>query len=172
MADRTIHSKYLFQDVKFPIGYCSPVIIADSLKTPENLGNIIRLADNVGAKKVLFVNVNESIRTSKIKKTASSSYNSVDWEFCEITDFLKKIPKDYELVAIETTSDSDNLYKTKLPSKVAFVVGNEITGISDEILEQCRKIVHIPVLGKNTSLNVSHALVLALFEWQRNTLAY
>ena len=96
MTKRTIHSKDIFQRVKPPEDYCPPIIIAYALKTPENMGNIIRLADNVDCKKVIFVDINQEIRLSKIKKTASSSYNSVNWEFCsekELKSLGVKIPK-------------------------------------------------------------------------------
>lgn len=167
MTKRTIHSKELFKNVVLPTDYFPPIIIGCKIKTPENIGNIIRLADNAGCKKVIFIFDDENIRESKIKKTASSSYNSVDWEFCNVSELKNKVPKDYKWIAIETTSDSTNIYQTELPEKIAFIVGNEVAGIDDEILDLCNKIIHIPILGKNTSLNVSHALAIALFEWQR-----
>ena len=167
MSQRTIHSKHLFENKEIPSNYFPPIIVADSLKTPENLGNIIRLAENVRSNKVLFVDTDTNIRLSKIKKTASSSYSSVSWEFCRWDELSSKIPEEYEWIAIETSSDSANIYKCELPSKIAFFVGNEINGIRNEILDKCKRIVHIPILGDNTSLNVSHALAVALFEWQR-----
>lgn len=169
MTQRTIHSKELFNR-EFPTGYHPPIIIADSLKTPENLGNIIRLADNVGAKKVLFLDIDSNIRLSKIKKTASSSYQSVLWEFCSLHELNSKIPESYQWIAVETTSDSVNMYRYKLPEKAAFFVGNEKDGIRNDILNNCQQITHIPIIGNNTSLNVSHALAIALFEWQRQML--
>ena len=54
MGERTIHSKYLFKDLQVPDDYFPPIIIADSIKTPENLGNILRLADNTRCKKVFL----------------------------------------------------------------------------------------------------------------------
>ena len=167
MQERTIHSKHLFNKENKPDNFNPPIIVGCDIKTPENIGNIIRLADNIGCKKVLFVTDNENLRISKIKKTASSSFNKVDWSFCKRADLDDEIPEDYKWIAIETTSDSQNIYKTKLPSKTAFFVGNEIHGIDSGILTQCNKIVHIPLFGNNTSMNVSHALAVALFEWQR-----
>lgn len=172
MVERTIHSKYLFQDNKLLSNFEPPIIVAYELKTPENLGNIIRLAHNINCKRVLFVNIDKEIRLSKIKKTASSSYNSVKWEFCSSNELLEKIPEEYSWIAIETSSDSKNIYKIDLPSKIAFFVGSEISGLNNEILDKCEDIVHIPILGKNTSLNVTHALAISLFEWQRQILAY
>ena len=170
MQKRTIHSKYIFSNQELPPDYCHPIIIAYSLKTPENIGNIIRLADNFGCDKVLFIDCKDDIRLSKIKKTASSSYKSVNWEFCTESELDEKIPADYKWIAVETTSDSQNIYKTILPNKIAFIVGNEVSGVSDELLNKCKSIVHIPIYGNNTSLNVSHALAISLFEWQRQIL--
>lgn len=167
MEERTLHSKHLFSNQLKPENFTPPIIVGWDIKTPENIGNIIRLADNIGCNQVLFVTENENLRSSKIKKTASSSFTKVDWSFCKETDLNNNIPENYKWIAIETTSDSQNIYKTKLPQKAAFIVGNEIKGTSSEILNKCDKIVHIPMFGKNTSMNVSHALAVALYEWQR-----
>ena len=170
MYIRTIHSKELFKDKKVPANYFPPIIVGYDLKTPENIGNIIRLAGNAGCKEVLFVTNDESIRSSKIKKTASSSYKSVNWRFCNESELEAKIPSDYQWIAIETASDSKNIYQIKLPGKVALIVGNEISGIDTILLDKCHEIVHIPLFGNNTSMNVSHALAVTLFEWQRQGL--
>lgn len=164
---RTLHSKHLFKDNQLPSDYFPPIIIGYDIKTPENIGSIIRLADNVGCEKILFITEDNQIRESKIKKTASSSFNSIDWKFCKLSELESEIPPDYKKIAIETSSDSTSIYQTKLPEKAAFIIGNEISGISDEFLDKCDKIIHIPVFGKNTSLNVSHALAISIFEWQK-----
>lgn len=172
MNKRTIHSKDLFSNNKKPEGFVPPIIVGYEIKTPENIGNIIRLADNIGCKEVLFVGNEENIRSPKIKKTASSSFNSINWSFCIESELEQKIPSGYEYVAIETSSDSDNIYQIKLPEKIVLIVGNEIHGINSRFLDKCQKIVHIPLIGNNTSMNVSHALAVALFEWQRQICNY
>ena len=167
MPKRTIESKFLFKNKQLPPNYCLPIIIGFDLKTPENIGNIIRIADNIGCLKVFFATDIESTRNSKIRRTAASSFDAVDWEFCKISELNEKIPAGYKKVAIETTSDSQNIYETGLPEKIAFIVGNEISGISNDFLDTCDLIVHIPIFGNNTSLNVSHALAVSVFEWQK-----
>ncbi|MCK5169627.1 MAG: hypothetical protein KAQ75_07090, partial [Bacteroidales bacterium] len=119
MTNRTTHSKELFKNTKPISDYTLPIIIGYNIKTPENIGNIIRLADNSGCKEVLFVTNDENTRSSKIKKTASSSFSSVKWSFCKASELKAKIPSDYKWIAIETSSDSKNIYNVKLPNKAA-----------------------------------------------------
>ncbi|NOQ24000.1 MAG: TrmH family RNA methyltransferase [Bacteroidales bacterium] len=171
MTKRTIHSKELFNNIQIPDEYFPPIIVGFNIKTPENIGNIIRLGDNVGCREVIIVSEKENARNSKIRRTASSSFDSVKWGFCTNEELESKIPSDYKWIGIETSSDSKSIYHVKLPNKVALIVGNEISGIDTKLLDQCHKIVHIPLLGNNTSMNVSHALAVALFEWQRQILA-
>lgn len=171
MIKRTIHSKELFNNIHIPHEYFPPIIVGYNIKTPENIGNIIRLAGNSGCKEALFVTNDKNIRNSKIKKTASSSYDSVNWSLCNESELKAKMPSGYKWVAVETSSDSKNIYQVKLPNKVALIVGNEISGIDTNLLDKCHEIVHIPLLGNNTSMNVSHALAVALLEWQRQILA-
>lgn len=171
MRIRTLHSKQLFSDNQLPFDYCPPIIVGYNIKTPENVGSIIRLADNIACEKVLFITNDNTMRETKIKKTASSSFNSIDWKFCKLSDLENEIPPDYYKIAIETSSDSLSIYKTELPKKIVFIIGNEIAGIANELLDKCDKIIHIPVFGKNTSLNVSHALAISVFEWQKHVLS-
>jgi tRNA G18 (ribose-2'-O)-methylase SpoU len=90
--------------------------------------------------------------------------------FLSPEDFFASIDPEYQLVAIETSEDSGNLYSAKLPEKIIILVGNERNGLPAEILERCELKVHIPMTGKCKSMNVSHALAVALFEWQRQML--
>ncbi|OFX88261.1 MAG: hypothetical protein A2W99_09985 [Bacteroidetes bacterium GWF2_33_16] len=166
MTDRTTQSKKLFIKNAEPDGN-APIIIAYQIKTPENIGNIIRLADNTGCKKVIIVTTEKDIRRSKVRKTAGLSFDSMNWEICEISEIFNKIPLDYKVVSLETSSDSENIFAVMLPEKMAIIVGNEIVGIDNQTLNKSDLIIHIPLHGHNTSMNVSHALAVALFEWYR-----
>jgi tRNA G18 (ribose-2'-O)-methylase SpoU len=170
MPERTIHSKQLFGEIDIPPDYIAPIIVGYDIKTPENMGNIIRLADNFGSKLLLFVTNLEHTRNSRIKKTASSSFSSVNWSFCKEEELKSILPQDYRWIAIETSSDSENIYDINFPKKIVLFVGNEINGINSMLLDKCYKIVHIPLHGNNTSMNVSHALAIALSECQKKHL--
>ena len=149
----------------------SPVVVAVNLKTSENIGSIIRLAGNVGCRKVLAINEGEMPRISKIRRIAEVAGKTVDWDFCTFDEVWKLIPDDYIPIALETSQNSCNLFEFKFPEKVALFVGNEICGIAPLILEKIDTHLHIPVTGKIKSINVSHAAAICLFEWVRQQIA-
>jgi tRNA G18 (ribose-2'-O)-methylase SpoU len=145
-----------------------PVIVADHIQSPMNVGAILRLAANIHATKVWLVYQEDpGFRLYKIKSTSSGASEKIDWEIISPKKLPEVLPTDYEIVAIETTEDAQNIYQTRLPEKIAFVVGNERYGISDKLLRLCSQKVFIPIPGPISSLNVSHALSIGLFEWLR-----
>lgn len=147
-----------------------PMLIADHLMTPDNLGALIRLADNIGATEVCFLGSEEEHRMGKVRRSAASSRDNIRWYFTEETDLHKIVPQGKTIVAIETADNATCIYDTQLPDNVAFIVGSERDGLSNELLKQCDVVVYIPVPGPTRSLNVSHAAAVALFEWQRQML--
>ena len=147
-----------------------PMVIADHLMTPDNIGAMIRLADNIGASEVCFLGKEDEHRLGKVRRAAASSRDNIRWYFSEETDLHKIVPEGKKIVAIETSDNATCIYDTELPEDVAFIVGSERNGLSDELLAQCDMVVYIPVPGPTRSLNVSHAAAVALFEWQRQML--
>ena len=121
-----------------------PLLIADHLLTPDNIGAMIRLADNIGATEVCFLGREEEHKLGKVRRAAASSRDNIRWYFSEETDLRKIVPANKKIVAIETADNATCLYDTDLPEDVAFIVP-----------------------GPTRSLNVSHAAAVALFEWQR-----
>ena len=145
----------------------APVIVADGLRTPENVGALIRLAANVGCRLVCLVGAGE-MKESKIRKTACMAWDYV--ELARVADaggLSAVVPAGYEYVAVETTPDARNIYASDMPRRVALVVGSEVHGVSDGVLALCPRRVFIPMTGPDTSMNVSQAAAVALFEWVR-----
>ena len=142
-----------------------PIIICWKLNTPNNLGNILRIADNMACEKVIFVDDNPNFNERNIKKTAQISFDAMDWLFCSPKDFEKHLPRDYHRIAIETSEYSSDVYTSVLPEKSALFVGNEKVGLDKHILDTCKTCIYIPMKGHNKSMNVSHALTLVLGEW-------
>jgi tRNA G18 (ribose-2'-O)-methylase SpoU len=133
------------------------------------MGAIIRLGANIGALLVIFVSEKaKDFKTYKIHKTASGAAEKTKWMIVEsFGSALKLLPKDYQLAAIETSSKSKNIFTVNLPERIAFVLGNETKGIRPGILKQIKNQYYIPIPGPISSLNVTHALSIALFEWLR-----
>ncbi len=151
--------------------YHAPVIVAEQLQSPENIGAILRLAGNVAARKVIFLyNSPPGYKRYKINKHASGAAEKVQWEYLSYEKLEEELPDGYHWVAIETTPDAENIYNARLPGKVVFFVGNERYGLSDKLLKLMDKRYFIPVPGTVSSLNVSQALSVALFEWLRQQL--
>jgi tRNA G18 (ribose-2'-O)-methylase SpoU len=145
-----------------------PIIVADRLRTPENMGSVLRLAGNIGAENTIFISdVAQDFRLRRIKKTASTANENTSWKILDEDQLSAFIPADYQIVAIETSEHAQNIFDFKFSEKTAFVVGNERYGIRPEILKQAAQHVYIPIPGPVSSLNVTHALSIALFEWLR-----
>lgn len=144
-----------------------PIIIADHLMTPDNMGAMIRISDNIGATEMCFLGTESKHNLAKVRRAAASSRGNIKWYFTEETDLRAIVPAGKTIVAIETADDATCIYDTELPEDVAFIVGSESQGLDENLLRQCDMSVYIPVPGPTRSLNVSHAAAVALFEWQR-----
>ena len=137
---------------------------------PENIGQIIRLAHNLGAIKVVFINEGKDFRESKIKKTAGFSFEQMRWEFISKKDFNDLIQSDFQLVVLETCSGATNCFETVFPEKAIILAGSESRGLPAEIIGKSDLQVYIPMPGGCKSMNVSHALSVASFEWYRQNI--
>lgn len=132
------------------------------------MGSVLRLAANIGALKTLFISeFAHKFKSYKIKKTASGAFDKTDWKIISPEELQKELPEDYQLIALETSPSAQNIYSFSFPGKIALCIGNEKNGIRHELLEQTKHQLYIPLPGPVTSLNTTHALSIALFEWYR-----
>jgi tRNA G18 (ribose-2'-O)-methylase SpoU len=144
-----------------------PAIVAIGMRTPENLGSILRHADAAGCRRVLFVDAAIQPAGKKLSRIARSADRHLRYSYLSSEELIHRLDELAPLVAVEITSRSVDLYHAALPGDCSLVVGSERAGISREILERCSLAVHIPMYGVNGSMNVSHALTLAMYEWRR-----
>ncbi len=165
------NSYELFRQLKPEMIYTNisrPIIIADNLRTPENMGSVLRLAANIGAQKTLFISESAlQFKNYKINKTASGAADKTNWKIISYEELDNELPDAYSLIAIETTTGAHNIYAFNLPKKIAFIIGNEKNGIRAELLERASQQLYIPIPGPVSSFNTTHALSIALFEWYR-----
>ena len=145
-----------------------PVIIADGLRTPENIGALIRLADAMGSKRVVLVDDEGiDINSKKISRIARGTDKHIEIQSILKQNFLDTCGSLQPMIALELTTRAENLLETDLPEKCSLVIGSERHGISAEILDKCQRAVFIPMYGINGSMNVTHALAIALYEWRK-----
>lgn len=149
----------------------SNILILPDIRSAVNVGAIMRTADAVGINFVYLVGVtprptDEFGRIQKdIAKSALGAETWVPWEYKEkLIPLISKLKKDgYEIIALEQDLRSIDYRKYKKPSKMAFILGPEVTGLDKKILDKCDKIIEIPMKGRKESLNVSVACGVALF---------
>lgn len=133
----------------------------------ENVGSIFRTADAAGVNKIYLCGITPRPPRKEIDKAALGAVDFVEWEFAEDIKSLITIlqSEKIKIVALEQDKRSTRytLYEIPNSNNVALIVGNEISGISPEILDLCDTILEIPMHGQKNSLNVAVATGIALF---------
>tara|TARA_B100000508_G_scaffold14126_1_gene9683 strand:- start:5807 stop:6277 length:471 start_codon:yes stop_codon:yes gene_type:complete len=146
-------------------------IVLENIRSAYNVGAIFRTADASGVSKVFLVGYTPSpidrfgrIQT-EISKTSLGASEEVTWQYFEkIEDVLHEMQSEgINVVAVEQTESSVSLADFDEPEQVVYVMGNEIDGVSDEVLNVADTIVEIPMLGTKESLNVSVAAGIILY---------
>jgi tRNA G18 (ribose-2'-O)-methylase SpoU len=144
----------------------APQIVAAQLHDPENIGAVLRLADAAGCAQVVFIG-DTDLDHRRTRKVARGCDARVAWDVSSAERFLRERESFQPLIALEITSTSRAIFATQLPVGCAFMIGNERHGIPAALLAACDQAIHIPMYGTNGSMNVTHALGVALFEWRR-----
>lgn len=144
-------------------------LYCDGVADPGNAGTLIRCADAVGAKGVVFSPGSVDIYNPKtVRATMGSMFHVPVW-MDEDTDFLEKMRgKGYSVVSGALRDDAKDFKTINYGKKTIMVVGNEANGISEKVLDVSDNIVIIPICGKAESLNAAVAGALLMYEWQRN----
>ncbi len=148
-------------------------LILDNIRSVHNVGSIFRTADAAGVTKLYLVQttpapVDRFGRARKdLAKVSLGAENSVAWEHLDDADvaaLLKSLKKDgFTIVALEQDNKSIDYRALKTNEKIALILGNEVGGVSKELLKRADVIIEIPMAGKKESLNVSVAAGVALF---------
>ncbi len=164
------NSVAFFKSESTPELSVKPIVAAWKVKNPQNVGSLMRLVDNLGGEKLILLDDENDKREASIRKTAGLSFKNVQLCYQAADEFFSSVPDDYSVCAIETAEGATNVFETALPEKIVFLLGSEVRGLSDSLLECCNQAVYIPMTGKCKSMNISHALAVCLFEWQRQQL--
>lgn len=143
------------------------VIVLDSIRSMQNVGAIFRNADGAWFSKVIMTGHTPQPPRKDISKTAIWAENFINWEYHKnIIKILQELKADgYKIYSVELDEksvDYTELFKEK-NQKVALVMWNEITWVSQDVLNLSDKIVIIPMRWQKESLNVSVAAGIVMY---------
>lgn len=155
------------------------VLIAHNIRSTYNVGSLFRTAEGLGVNKLVlsgytpYPKEKEDKRLShlnlkidkQINKTALNSQKYISWRHIdnldeEITGLIKH---GYLVLGLEQGPDSMNLTEFIPRPKMVLIVGNEVTGLEQDVIRLCDQLIEIPMLGKKESFNVVQATAMALF---------
>jgi len=145
------------------------IVILDNIRSIHNVGSIFRTSDSFLIEKIIISGYTATPENDRMKKTALGSSDSVDWEYSDdIIETIKKLQKkDVKIISIEQADESLKIEKFNPVSgtKYAFIFGNEVDGVSDDIINVSDEVVEIPQVGTKHSLNVSVAAGIVLWDF-------
>jgi 23S rRNA (guanosine2251-2'-O)-methyltransferase len=147
------------------------ILILDNIRSTHNVGSIFRTADAAGVTKIFLIGTTPDPldrfgRVQKdISKTALGAEKNIPWEHATDTiDLLSKFPNHFK-IALEQSENSVD-YKTVLAKEQNIIIlGPEVTGLPENILDACDVVAEISMNGMKESLNVSVATGIFLFRF-------
>ncbi|MAJ90379.1 MAG: RNA methyltransferase [Flavobacteriales bacterium] len=148
--------------VKTPI-----TIVLDNVRSALNVGSIFRTSDAFLIENIILCGITPIPPNKNIRKVALGSTNSVSWEFKENTlKAVEKLKKQgYYIIGVEQAEKSTTLNNIQLQNKsLAIIMGNEVDGICDHVINLCDEVIEIPQFGTKHSLNVSVAAGIVIWE--------
>lgn len=148
---------------KFPV-----IVVLDNVRSLHNVGSVFRTCDAFLVESIYLCGITGTPPNREIQKTALGATESVPWQyFPKIDDAIQKLKKcGYTIFAVEQTKESTQLQKIDFSnfSKCAFVFGNEVEGVNQEIINLSDECVEIPQFGTKHSFNISVCAGIVLWE--------
>ncbi len=145
------------------------VIVLDDVRSAMNVGSAFRTGDAFAIEKVYLCGITAQPPHREINKTALGAQDSVDWEHVDdITELITELRNSgYKIAAIEQADESTSLlnFYPSTNEKYAFVFGNEVFGVKDEIVENADLVIEIPQFGTKHSLNISVSIGVVLWDF-------
>ncbi len=144
------------------------VLILDNVRSLNNVGAVFRTADSFLLESVYLCGITGTPPHKDIQKTALGATDTVEWKYYKQTiDAVSELKqKNYRVYAIEQAENSIMLNKfTALHNqKIAFVLGNEINGVEQVVIDCCDGVLEIPQSGFKHSLNI--AVAAGIVSWE------
>ena len=156
---------YLQQE-KMPL-----ILVLDNIRSAQNIGSVFRTADAFGVKAIYLCGISATPPHKDILKTALGATESVSWSYYKNTkdaiDILRN--ESYQIVAIEQVKESISLENFRTDNRaVALILGHEMDGVSQDIINECDSCIEIPQAGIKHSINVAVCAGIVCWEFFRN----
>ena len=149
---------------KFPV-----FLVLDNIRSMMNTGSVFRTADAFLLEGIYLCGITASPPHREIHKTALGATESVHWQYFEETgQAIARLKENgYQVLALEQTAASINLrsFQPLVRQKYALVFGNEVKGVSEEVLQLCDGCLEIPQFGTKHSLNVSVTAGMVIWDF-------
>lgn len=148
--------------IKIPVA-----LLADNVRSMHNIGAMFRTADAFLLQNIILGGISGTPPHPEIAKTALGAEESVEWEYCH--DTLEKVmemkKEGWKICVLEQVHGSIplNEFKPDNSEKYLLVVGNEVSGVDQKIVDNADYVLEIPQFGTKHSLNVSISAGIALF---------
>lgn len=144
-------------------------IVIDNIRSALNVGSAFRTADAFAIEKLYLLGISAQPPHREILKTAIGATDSVEWEYHkEEESLLKALNKDkFKIIAIEQAENSTSLldFKPVKKERYALVFGNEVTGVSQHIMDRADDCIEIPQFGTKHSLNISVCVGVVVWDF-------
>ena len=144
------------------------IIILDNIRSGNNIGSVFRSSDALRTEGIYICGISAKPPQKDIHKTALGSTETVKWEYFEhaIDAVQKAKGEGYKVYALEQTHGSTLLddFRPNKNEKIAIVVGNEVRGVAQEVIDNCDAVLEIPQFGTKHSFNVSVSTGIILWD--------
>ena len=143
-------------------------LVLDNIRSLNNVGSIFRTADAFRVEAIYLCGITAKPPHREIQKTALGATESVDWKYFEdpLTAIEELKSKAYKILSLEQVENSI-LLSNFIPvndANYALVLGNEVRGVSEEIIEISDSCIEIPQFGTKHSFNVTVSCGIALWD--------
>lgn len=143
-------------------------VLADNVRSMHNIGSLFRTSDAFRVDKIILGGISGRPPHPEITKTALGAEESVAWEHVDDSvEAVEKLKKEgWTICVLEQAHDSVELQDFKpegVEQKILLVVGNEVNGVDQRIVDRADVVLEIPQEGTKHSLNVAASAAIALF---------
>ena len=144
-------------------------VVLDNVRSMHNIGSIFRTSDGFAVNKICLCGITAQPPHREIEKTALGATQSVNWEYFETP--LQAIQhlrnEGYQIIAIEQAENSTmlNTFAPSQTEKYALIFGNEVNGVSDEVMEVIDTCIEIPQFGTKHSFNIVVSAGIVLWDF-------